>query len=985
MQRQQLNVGSHSATENGVFSGSVKMKPNDGGIHSAPAHVSSSDANHQLGNLGRYADDDHRRNGAVSAGPFGPHRNFLFESFSPSVFSRPVGTMTPTDQLDALALEGRVNSGYSTPTQSTRRRHSVQADINEVIAAAAADAAGLDRSGFPSTLQFFHTGVAAGLGHASAANIGSGAMQLNSADAIRRMTIGGTGAIGNDPYLFPRLPEDDASAAAAAAAAAAVAAAASVADISAHISSAQTTAGTPASDGSQSSQIAASAALNMTSAVGMGAGFKMPAPGSVDPGLPTSAPLVSSSSVGDLKLLDQSGAGQRGQLRSAQRLLRANGVADDNSIGLSTNQSGDGSRAELEAFSQLSQWFPNFASSGLGWSIGDSNDQLTSESIDPNMLDAGLASAAMVGAAAGGAVGGGLGDGNGTDGGSAVASGMAPNGESTLTHSRRRSQFDWYGLTPSLLAQLEAASVSSAVQAAAAVAATPDTNAMGSLNPFGISHGSVNQTYRRPSMPIFPTFAYSSSDMLALSGNGMQSQGQTHQAGDGPGLEQSMYAAASQDAAAGMVPMNIVDNSGGASDASGASGFIAGDAASGLASNKPSLSGIASSVLSAGAVRPRVASGQGQSRRRTMHVPPSLIEDVATAEFSSGEASMPTRNAGPAIGRGQQQQHQQGGWRNGSAYPPRPVSSRNVATRVRRSRTIGSNQNAIQAVISQGMLGNIAQQSQAQPQPGMPSSSSSPSSMLPTVSESVSASPIRFPQLPSQHSDSGGQNQTLPVQQPQPQQQQQQGRQQMAFGAAPTGARHSRSFSGTQFPQDAIGSIVGLPGGLMPAVVDSTVAGLGPGTGVGAGNNSNSMDIDLEAMAPLSASGSAPIDLSSFKPSLWASSALFADDGSQLGMHDETRSLVDIRSAGGSSVGNREPGGFVDLYRPASSTPTGYSSRGALGMSGAAMASGDGIIGSARNPSPMLGAQNQAPTADMSPVAPRSAASTPGRREAVGI
>ncbi|KAJ2599260.1 hypothetical protein GGF39_002303 [Coemansia sp. RSA 1721] len=938
---QQLNTSSHSSTENGTFSGGVKMEPNDGGIHSAPAHVNSADVD-QLGNLSRYTDDDHRRSGTVSAGPFGPHRSFLFDSFSPSVFSRPVGTMTPTDQLDALALEGRALSGYSTPTQSTRRRHSVQADINEVIAAAAAvDAAGLDRNSFSSTLQFFHPGVATGLGHASAANVGAGALQLNSADAIRRMTIGGSEAIGADPYLFPRLPDDDASAAAAAAAAAAT-----VADISAQISSSQNTATTPASDGNQTSQIAVSAALNMTTTSG-----------SVENGVPTSAPLTTSSSVGDMRLVDQSGSGQRGQLRSAQRLLRANGVADDNSIGLSTNPSGDGNRAELEAFSQLSQWFPNFASSGLGWSIGDSHDQLTSESIDPNMLDAGLASAAMVGATAGGpAVGNGLVDGNGPTGGSAVGNGLALNNESTMTHSRRRSQFDWYGLTPSLLAQLEAASVSSAVQAAAAVPPPPpDASAMASLNPFGLGHGSVNQTYRRPSMPIFPTFGYSSSDMLALSGSGMQPQNQVHQSGDGARHDQNMYSTATQDAVAGMVPMNLVENGGSVTDV-GAGGFMAGDA-SGTLSNKPSLSGIGPGVLSTGAVRSRVANGPSQSRRRTMHVPPSLIEDVATAEFNGGEASMPTRALASTLGHSQQQQQQQqnqhqqqAGWRNGSGYPPRPISSGNVSTR----------------------------------QPGTPSSS-----MLPTVSESTSSLAIRFPQLPAHlETETPDQSQSQSQAQSQFPQQQQQNRHLSVAGAAFTGARHSRSLSGTQFPQDAISSLVGLPGGLIPASTDSTTNGLVSGASNdrnrASNNNNSSMDIDLEAMTSLSTSGSAPIDLNSFKPSLWASSVLFGDDASQLGMHDETRSLVDIRSAGGSSsVGNRDSGGFVDLYRPASSTPTGFSTRASLGTSGA-MVSGEGI-GSARNPSPILGVQHQAPAADLSPVAPRSAASTPGRREAVGI
>ncbi|KAJ2816033.1 hypothetical protein GGI24_005848, partial [Coemansia furcata] len=76
---------------------------------------------------------------------------------------------------------------------------------------------------------------------------------------------------------------------------------------------------------------------------------------------------------------------------------------------------------------------------------------------------------------------------------------------------------------------------------------------------------------------------------------------------------------------------------------------------------------------------------------------------------------------------------------------------------------------------------------------------------------------------------------------------------------------------------------------------------------------------------------------SSFKPSLWP----FGDDVNV--PTDETRSLADMRARD-----------VVDLHRPASSTPTGL-----------------------RHPP-------SAATAP-SPVAPRSAASTPGRREAVGL
>ncbi|KAJ2433355.1 hypothetical protein GGF42_009408, partial [Coemansia sp. RSA 2424] len=120
------------------------LMSNDGGIHSAPAHADAGVAGcGPMGDLGAFSDCDHRRTGgAMSAGAFGStggggggHRNFLLESFAPSVFTRPMGTMTPTDQLDALALEGRFGSGYSTPTHSARRRHSVQVDINDAMAA----------------------------------------------------------------------------------------------------------------------------------------------------------------------------------------------------------------------------------------------------------------------------------------------------------------------------------------------------------------------------------------------------------------------------------------------------------------------------------------------------------------------------------------------------------------------------------------------------------------------------------------------------------------------------------------------------------------------------------------------------------------------------------------------------------------------------------------------------------------------------------
>ncbi|KAJ2314577.1 hypothetical protein IWW51_005959, partial [Coemansia sp. RSA 2702] len=399
-------------------------------------------------------------------------------TFSPSVFSRAVGTMTPTDQLDALALEGRVASGYSTPTQSTKRRHSVQADINDALAAAAM-AAGIDRSNFASALQFLHPGLEQTPGTA-----GASAMPLNAADSIRRMTV--AGPIGADPFIFPRLPDEEAT----------------MADMSGHMSSTQT-----AATGVHSAGLTASTAATITPhAVSTSEAFKFSAASAMEP-----AALSAGIAGHYVDGRDDTYAGHRVQLRSAERLLRANGVADDNSIGLSTTSTGD-SRVDLEALTQFSQWFPSLASGSLGWNIASStgavgsngsngettatrsnSGQMCSESIDPNMLDAGLGSAAtMVGS-----------------GGSATAS-LEPGHEGGMTHARRRSQFDWYGLTPSLAAALDAASTT----------VTSGSDSSAGLAPFGVHHQGANQpSFRRPSMPIFPTFGFApTNDMLHMPG-----------------------------------------------------------------------------------------------------------------------------------------------------------------------------------------------------------------------------------------------------------------------------------------------------------------------------------------------------------------------------------------------------------------------------------------------------------------------------------
>ncbi|KAJ2785160.1 hypothetical protein GGI15_002020 [Coemansia interrupta] len=903
---------------------STGVGANDGGIHSAPSHargIGGNGSNNQFVGLADYNGGDQHRSGTISAGPFGPQRNFLFDSFAPSVFSRPIGAMTPTDQLDALALEGRAMSGYSTPSQSTKRRHSVQADFNDVMAAAA-DAAGIDRANFSSAFPFFNTGVGSDMSN-SAVGTNGGAMQLGSADTFRRMTIGG--AMNPDAYLFPRLPEEEVAAAAAAAVAATVAAA----DISAQISSNQSAVGTPTMDGSNVHGVTGSESAGISVSVANNIDYKVSAMASpaVDSNIPTSAPLTSSVSVTDLRAGDYQGTatGQRGLLRSAQRLLRANGVADDNSIGLSTNPSTNDSRLDFDALSQLSQWFPNFAPNNLGWNIGDTGGHVSGESIDPNMLDAGLATAAMTA----GAVGPGP---------------AAPTGESNVMHARRRSQFDWYGLTPSLLAHLESATeAGNATAAAVAQAASSDTNAaIASLSSFGLGSGPVSQSYRRPSMPIYPTFAFQPSSML-----GMQTQDHQHSSSQMIG-EDSQGATAT---ASGMVPMGLGDVSNHTIGAiAGASGFSTSSASSqrGLVNN--ATTPVFGPMLSAGSTAQRVSSGQG--RRRTMHVPPSLLEDVATSEFTDEEALTVSSSSKSLLSK-------QNSRYNGRPYPPRPIVT-SAAVRVHRSRTIGGNQNAIQAVVAQPVPGNdnggVSHQTHH---------SAASTSAFPSASEATSMPPIQFPQLTAEHEanlQASSHRQSVAM-----------GALDITGVAAHPSTRHTRTLSGTQLSQDAMNSLIGIHNGLMHVTA--------PGNGADA---ASSMDVDFDAMAAMGATGepAASIDLSSFKPSLWTSSAAFADSASQLGTHDETRSLTDVRSVGGS----RDASGLIDLYRPASSTPTGFSSRSGFLLSPAAVtATSDGGSMPMRNPSPILGQQLHTPTSGMSPVAPRSAASTPGRREAVGI
>ncbi|KAJ1934172.1 hypothetical protein FBU59_005785 [Linderina macrospora] len=202
--------------------------------------------------------------------------------------------------------------------------------------------------------------------------------------------------------------------------------------------------------------------------------------------------------------------------------------------------------------------------------------------------------------------------------------------------------------------------------------------------------------------------------------------------------------------------------------------------------------------------------------------------------------------------------------------------------------------------------------------------------------------------------------------------------------SAPVMPRHTRSYSGTQFTHDAMSVLIGSTPSLISTNVgqmDLTPANLSAvaqqqqqqhflsaATPVG---GESSMDVDLELLTSMSAS--AAMESSAFKPSLWASSA-FSDDGVQ-GLADETQSLSDLR---------RDASSFIDLYRPATSTPTHRESS----LSARVMAGGSNVLqassanGSQRHYSPGLATQS-APS--VSPVAPRSAASTPGRRETVGI
>ncbi|KAJ2401110.1 hypothetical protein GGI23_001613 [Coemansia sp. RSA 2559] len=954
---------------------------NEGGIHSAPAHgTNGSGVN--ISDFSALSDSEQRRPGTISAGSFGAqnHRNFLLESFAPSVFSRPVGTAMPTDHLDALALEGRGASGYSTPTQSTKRRHSVQADFNDAMAAAAAMAAGIDRSNFSSTMGYFNASVA-GMGHSSAGVSSSTDMHLDStADTIRRMTVGGH--INPDAFLFPRLPDEDVAAAAAAAAAAAVAA-----DMSAQISTSQSS--------SNMAGVIVPSAQNTAGAMTTGEhngisvstdlGFKLQTTSAAaEPSLSASATM--NSAMGDIR--DDLLMGHRSQLRSAQRLLRENGVADDNSIGLSTTSNGD-TPVDLEALANFSQWFPSFASSNLGWNLNDSSSgHIGGDSIDPNMLNAGIGtSATIVASANGGHVV------DESSGISEVGNGMATG--SGMTHSRRRSQFDWYGLTPSLAATLDAANITvaaaaQAVAVAAAATTTSDANSIASLHPFGIGHHTTNPSYRRPSMPVYPSFAYApgSGDILGLQPNALHNNSSNAGAAGAMDVDQgTVYNSVSQDSGAAGIAEAAAAAAAVVAVALGDGSEPSGQRASTANTRSLSLSTGSETVRKSGVMPAETIAvgGSAHSRRRTMDVPPSLMEDVATSSFGNsllnGVPAIPQSNESSgsiirALNLQTQSYQQLTGERNGtSGYPPRPgsgtlkpVDSR--ATRVRRSQTI-SNQNRGRPGAMVGVGGRQQQR--------IGGAGSSTMQTLPAVSEATTAQLMQFPHVSEARGD---------CQQATPQQNQQHtaasvfgslGIDSSGLGASETNSgtqRHGRTLSGPQLTQEAMNALADASPGLLAGFrlhdepLDFGLAGhtatpqqyqqpKASGASSSQKDSDDSMNVDLEAMTTLSAGCVGSMDFSStFKPYLWTATGLGEDalNGAATAV-EETQSLVDLRRG--------DADGTIDLlYRPASSTPTGGRRFQGIGGSNAASES----------------------TPTSSPVAaPRSAASTPGRREVVEI
>ncbi|KAJ1898544.1 hypothetical protein LPJ81_004320 [Coemansia sp. IMI 209127] len=249
---------------------------------------------------------------------------------------------------------------------------------------------------------------------------------------------------------------------------------------------------------------------------------------------------------------------------------------------------------------------------------------------------------------------------------------------------------------------------------------------------------------------------------------------------------------------------------------------------------------------------------------------------------------------------------------------------------------------------------------------------------LPAVSEATTAQLMQFPQVPEAIGD---------CQQAAPQQNQHAavsvfgslGIDSSGLGAGETNSgaqRHGRTLSGPQLTQEAMNALADASPGLLASFrlhdepLDFGLAGhtatsqqyqqpRAAGASSSQKDGDDSMDVDLEVMTTLSAGCVGSIDFSStFKPYLWTATGLGEDglNGAATAV-EETQSLVDMRRG--------DADGAIDLlYRPASSTPTGGRRFQGIGGSDAASES----------------------TPTSSPVAaPRSAASTPGRREVVGI
>ncbi|KAJ2681487.1 hypothetical protein GGH99_005185, partial [Coemansia sp. RSA 1285] len=325
----------------------------------------------------------------------------------------------------------------------------------------------------------------------------------------------------------------------------------------------------------------------------------------------------------------------------------------------------------------------------------------------------------------------------------------------------------------------------------------------------------------------------------------------------------------------------------------------------------------------------------------------------------------------------------------GGPYPPRPHSGTlrpadsTRSTRVRRSRTI-SNQNCDTSGGGRLRVGGGG-------------ASGAMQTMLPVVSEAAASTQLlQFPAATA--AKDGHQSQH-----------QHQHQQQMAsvfgsLGLVPTDlgagagtSRHTRTLSGTHLPQDVMGALASESSDFLSSFrLHDEPLELGPPVsaaahpassqglqqpaamgGRGRAGGTGRPDVDLEAMTTLSAGCAGSIDFSStLKPFLWAAAAAgLGDDG----LHGSSAASVAAAAATGSVAGEtqslvdlrHDADNAIDLYRPASLTPT--SGRRFLGMSGGSGAAGDSIPAAAGT------------TAAVSPVAPRSAASTPGRREAVEI